>query len=360
MAKRFHLAVLLAVAGLAAIPAELPAKGIAANVQGATAPGLPYRYVAISPGFPYRASSDDLPDRVTVVARIDKQGGRVGRWWYLPGSYSIPAAAYDDRTGGLSADGGTLVLSRFSWISPPRTTGLAVLDTDLHLGHPREGQRPRHAIRRVNLKGGFSFDAISPDGSTIYLIEHLTPYYGGPYQVRALRAKTGKLVTDPIVDPSEPWERMEGTPISRVTSPDGRWAYTLYSDHLKGKYDQAHEPFIHALDTVAGRAICIDLPQLEGRPASFQLRLEVADGGRRLEVLDRPPRSEGSRALLAVDTRDFEVSRPSPVATASSGIGPWPAIVALSAIAAALLAWIGLRRGGKPRTDQRWTVAVSS
>ena len=45
-------------------------------------------------------------------------------------------------------------------------------------------------------------------------------------------------------------------PLSRVTSADGRWEFTLY--------DNAEEPFIHQLDVANGTAECIDLPQLKG------------------------------------------------------------------------------------------------
>src|SRR6188474_370952 len=342
MAKRLLLVTLLTLAPAAPVSGAT-AKGVGASVQGATVSGLPYRYVAITPNTPYKANSRRPSDKFTVVGRIDKRGGWLGRWWYLPGRYSIPAAAYDDRAGGLSADGGTLVLSRFSWIYPPRTAGLAILDTRLHLRHPRKAsdRRPRHAIARLSFPGSFSFDAISPDGSTIYLIEHLSPIYGGAYQVRALDTKSGELLPEPIVDPDEPEERMEGTPVSRITSPGGRWAYTLYSGHKRGQWDRAHEPFIHALDTVGQRAVCIDLPQLDGHRNSFQLALQTKGRGRTLSVLNRRP--EAARALLAVDTRSFEVRKPAPAATASSGIGPWPPIAVFGATAVLLLAWIGLR-----------------
>ena len=46
---------------------------------------------------------------------------------------------------------------------------------------------------------------------------------------------------------------MEGSPMTRATSADGRWVYTLYS--RPGGY-----PFVHALDTVNGVAHCIGLP----------------------------------------------------------------------------------------------------
>jgi len=352
--KRVLLVALLALSTSAAAAPSAVAKGMIGSSKGATVPGLPYRYVAITPNSPYQASAP-RPEATgfTVVSRIDKQGGRLGRWWYLPGRYSIPTAAFDDAAGGLSADGGTLVLSRFSWIYPPRATGLAIVHTERHPGRVRGEARLRRTIDKLSLPGSYSFDAISPDGSTVYLIEHLSKVFGGAYQVRALDARSGELRPEPIVDPAEPMEQMEGQPISRVTSPDARWAYTLYTDHQKGQYELAHEPFIHALDTVAGRAVCIDLPQLEGRPNRFLLRLRVAREGRELEVFakaqarDRPP----SPPLLAVDTRDFEVHRPEPVATASGGIGALPPVAALGAIAVALLAWIGLRQRREPRAE---------
>jgi hypothetical protein len=46
---------------------------------------------------------------------------------------------------------------------------------------------------------------------------------------------------------------MQGWPISRAESADGRWAYTLYAN--PGGY-----PFIHALDSVKGVAHCVGIP----------------------------------------------------------------------------------------------------
>jgi hypothetical protein len=349
MAKRLLLITLLALVGCAATVPGVAAKGLDAAVQGATVSGLPYRYVALSPNTPYQAAPGRPAHKFTVIGRIDKQGGRVGRWWYLPDQYSIPAAAYDDPAGGLSRDGRTLVLSRFSSTFPPRPTELAILDTRLHLRHPNNARdrRPQHAITRVSLPGSFSFDAISPDGSAIYLIEHLSPVWGGAYRVRALDTSSGELRPGAIVDPDKPWERMSGVPVSRVTNADGRWAYTLYAGYGGGRRDGQgapgiRDPFIHALDTVAGRAICIDLPQLEGGPEPFAFDLGTGRSGK-LVVFSRGPRGDERRALLTVDPRSREVRRGGPVATASGGIGPGPPIVALSAIAAMLLAWIGIR-----------------
>jgi hypothetical protein len=339
MAKRVLLIALLGLLSCTAAAPSAVAKGLEMGARnGVTVNGSPYRYVAITT----HASA-----RLTVVGRIDMRDGRVDRWWQLEGDYEVPAVAYDGTGGGLSADGKTLVLGHFpfdSLVYPPKTTRLAVLDTDLRpQRHPRAGQRrPPDVFSSIELRGHFAFDAISPDGSTIYLIHHFPnltgPAYITHYEVRAFDVKSGRLLPEPIVDPSEPEERMEGLPLTRATSPDGRWAYTLYDGNGK-------EPFIHALDTVAGQAVCVDLPQLTdlGRRFYYLRRLQTREGGRQLVLLRRRPGPKPTRALLTVDTRSFEVDKPEPVATASSGIGPWPPVAALSLVAA-LLAWIGLRR----------------
>jgi hypothetical protein len=100
---------------------------------------------------------------------------------------------------------------------------------------------------------------------------------------------------------------MQGIPLTRATSLDGRFAYTLYQ-RPEG------EPFIHALDTARGAAACIDLPALEG--ADLQsVRLVPPSGARPLLV-----RTPGS-ATLAVDVaarraRAASVTRPAAAAPA--------------------------------------------
>jgi acyl-coenzyme A thioesterase PaaI-like protein len=318
MPKRVLLFVLSALVGCAVAAQAASAAGLAVPggaAGGVTVSGSSYRYTALSPG---------TPGKLTVVARTDRDGGRVSRWWYLRGSYDVPAVAYDGSAGGLSANGVTLVLSRFSQTYPPRTTRFAILNTSLYLRHPRRtGQRrPHHAITHVILRGDFSFDAISPDGSTVYLIHHQLPpragaAYTANYEVRALDTRSGELLPQPIVDPDEPDERMQGLPITRATSPDGRWAYTLYDGNGK-------VPFLHALDTVRRRAVCVDFPQLKGRRNLFLLKLSTEQAGRRLVVRTRPSARGQSRQLLNLDTKSFEVEEPGPTATASTAaISPW-------------------------------------
>lgn len=354
MAGSGAVARLVAAAVLAAAlgcgPAAAPASG--KGIENMSAPagvvvrGLSYRYVAIPASKGLRSGPDRGAGAMTVVERIDRAGGRVARWWKLGGDWFVPAVAYDGSGGGLSADGRTLVLQRFSDLALWRRdaapgeryrTDFAVLDTALHLRHPqRPGtHRPEHAVAYFSLDGDYAFDAISPDGGTVYLIHYLHPGALSPYEVRALDLRTGRLLPEPIVDRREPEERMEGLPIARAASPDGRWAYTLYDGNGK-------TPFVHALDTVRGRAFCVDVPQLKGMVGELSLlRLRSERGGRRLAVIGRPSGWGQRHDLLLIDTRSFAVSRPAAAGGSTSGsAGGVPAWA--WALATAALAGLGL------------------
>jgi hypothetical protein len=288
---------LLVLVLVALLPARASADGFGVVGGAASIEDPPYRYIALAP---------HTRHPLTVVERLDLRDATMDRWWYLHGSYYVPAVAADGSAGGLSVNGGTLVLTTFPRAYPPRQTKFAILDTRLFLRHPRRPgqQRPRHAITHLSLPGAFSFDAISPDGSLVYLIQNFYSHRRlSHYQVRALETASGRLLPQPIVDPEEPGERMQGSPISRVSSPDGRWAYTLYAG--------SEEVFLHALDTVRARAVCVDLPQLEDLHEPFLLRLRLADEGRRVVVYSRSRLKGDPRPgpLRSIDTRTFAVRR---------------------------------------------------
>src|SRR5260221_312258 len=94
----------------------------------------------------------------TVVARVAQTGGRVLMWRAFPGTFTIPAVAYDGSAGGLSADGKTLALIEPRQSFPRAQTRFLILG---------RGLAPRGS---VTVKGDFSFDAISPSGDWLYLI----------------------------------------------------------------------------------------------------------------------------------------------------------------------------------------------
>ena len=190
----------------------------------------------------------------------------------------------------------------------PRTA-LTVLDT-----------RSMHPLRVVGLRGDFSFDAISPRGAWIYLIHYVSPNDPTRYEVRALDARTGRLADDPVVDPHERGEAMRGSPVTRTTSADGRWAYTLYDGGGK-------TPFVHALDTRGRTARCIDLDMLPANGDLSNTRLKQVRGT--LSVV------RGGAPVANVDLASFRVSEPR--VASPGGDGGFPFVPVTGAAALALL-----------------------
>jgi hypothetical protein len=223
----------------------------------------------------------------------------------LHGEFVVPAVTRNGLGGGLSANGTTLVLVGAGPAFPRSRTSFLVLDAK------------RLRIRdRVQLRGDFSFDAMSPDGSRLYLVEYTSRTDRTEYSVRAYDVRAGRLTPGAIVDPSErDASEMGGYPIARAMSPNSRWAYTLYSA-------PGRRPFVHALDTVDGKAHCIDLPGV--RPGSLGSgRLSLDPGGTRLTVSD-----DKGATVAVVDTATFEATAPATdhgasVSSSSGGGLPW-------------------------------------
>jgi hypothetical protein len=258
-----------------AIAGVAPAHADGGPVLGAVAAGN--HAIAIPGGAMYAAR----PVGRDTVVRSVAAGGR-GATAKIPGRYGVPVVAFDGATSGLSADGRTLVLVRPRIRFPARSSRLVVL-----------AARTLRVERHVRLRGDFGFDAISPDGRWIYLIQYTT-VDPNSYRVRALDTRTGRMLRRPIVDPRDTGDAMRGSPIARATSADGRWAYTLY--------DGAGHPFVHALDTAGLRARCIDLPAFRSQSNWFDARIGSAAGGQRLLV------TLHGRTLAALDTTTFKVT----------------------------------------------------
>jgi hypothetical protein len=242
----------------------------------------------------------------TLLQSISR-GGILGH--AIPGRFAVPMVALNGSLGGLSGDGRTLVLTRPRATFPETSTELAIVDaSSLRL------------VRVVRLPGDFSIDAVSPDGRWVYLIQY-TQSNSARYRVRALDTRIGRLASHEIIDPHDRGEKMQGWPVSRVTSPGGRWAYTLYftGDGM----------FVHALDTPDLTARCIDLPALPRKVEPFAVRLRLA--GRRLLVL------AGRRTLSELDTGPLRVIKAQRVRAASSA-GAMLSVAALGAILLALVA----------------------
>jgi hypothetical protein len=284
----------------------LPVVDNQVGADGLIAPGGEHRFVTLPVG------------KNTVIARIVRGSGIVRQSRVLGEPLTIPAVAYDGSAAGLAADGSSLVLIVPRPGFPRASTKFAFLNA-----------RTLAVKRRLTLVGDFSFDAMSPDGRWLYLIQYTSASDPLQYRVRALDSVTGRLLPKPIVDPREPGEAMNGIPLTRAMSPDGRWAYTLY--------DGTEHPFVHALDTTGRSARCIDLDWLHGRRDLWQLRFSMSDGGRELSV------RSGKKTVAVVDTKTFAAATG---VDADDGRSPWVFVVGIGLllVAAAGLYVVASRR----------------
>jgi hypothetical protein len=302
--RRLLLLVALAACTLApsALADGLPVLGIDVGSSGVTVRGAPDRFVTVNQG------------TTTLVERIARDGGRVRGITRVAGTFTIPAVAYDSSAGGLSADGRSLVLIEPRVSFPRHVTRFMLLDA-----------ATLDVRRTVTLRGDFSFDAVSPHGRTLFLVNYTSPNDPTRYTVRAYDLETGALLPAAVRDPAERSDKMRGSPITRAMSADGRFAYTLY-DGAGGT------PFVHALDTVGLRAHCIDLPMLAGRRDLWALRFTLARGA---QLRIGKPGAEIAR----VDLVSYRASVPA--AHESARLPSWLLVAGALAAAAALLA-IGL------------------
>jgi hypothetical protein len=268
--------ILVAISVVLAAAFSVPASGTGAGGgpitimfggKGVLSPDGKVRYVALT------------TSRQTILSVVRVRGGQVFRSRLLRGYLGVPVVGSDGTTEGVSADGRTLVLASTPGIS--RSTQFAVVDTKTL------------RLRRVALRGSWSYDAISPDGKTLFLIEYLSTGATPPYRVRAYDLEARRLLTRIVVDRVQKASVMYGQAVTRATSSDGRWAYTLYA---RAK----NAPFVHALDTVRKQARCIFLPARLVLGKQLSLRLRLQRGGE-LAV-------HNQRATVAViDTRTWRV-----------------------------------------------------
>jgi hypothetical protein len=307
---------LIPVPALLAVLAAMPAPAAAAIEK---APGIGLD----SSSLPLAAPGGDVAylarggKRTTRLYETPHDGGPALRELRIPGRFALPAVAYDGLPAGLSADGRTLILVNPRKRFPRTSTTFAVID-------PKRMRLRSH----VHLSGDFSFDAISPDGRLLYLIQYLSKRDITDYAVRAYDVPARRLFRQPVVDPSEPDEDMSGEPLARVMGVGGRWAYTLYASE--------EHPFVHALDTARRTAVCIDLDIHGGDSLAIR--------GDKLDVLG------SDRVLASIDTSTHRVIAPpaerparrSGVTGETAGF-PWLLIAGPTA-ALMLLAAVGRRR----------------
>jgi hypothetical protein len=186
---------------------------------------------------------------------------------HVPPDYVLPAVTTRGQLGGLSHSGQTAVLAgRYS-------------GGRSHFLIAESGK-----LTPLALRGQVTFDALSPDGSRLYLTRRASKTDATKYTVLTYSRADSKLT--PVVtkvifsaegpEQSDGWT-MQGVALARSTTASGEWVYTLYNSR--------EYPFIHALPVgQGGWAACIELPESwRARAGSLRLR---AGAGMTVDVLD--------------------------------------------------------------------------
>lgn len=217
----------------------------------------------------------------TRLAAQGATSGKVLQSVLLPGSFGIPVIADLKNGEGLFHDGSAFVLQSVGVESATsfevvNAAGLAVRDS-------------------FTLPGTFSYDALSPSGSMLYLVEHKSVQDIQHYVVRAYDMASHKLLPDRIADKTQRNWVMQGWPAARTTTANGRWVYTLYAN-------PGGVPFVHALDTVKAVAHCVGIRA----PSSDQTQLfgyKLGIKGRKLIVF-----TASNGVYRAIDRTTWRVS----------------------------------------------------
>jgi hypothetical protein len=244
-----------------------PSPGLAFGGEGVTNGNV--RYVTVQAG------------TSTLLTKIDRKGGRVLRSMTVKGIWGIPLVAFDGTAEGLLGNR-TLLLAQslFKGQTLRKNTTFTLVDV-----------RKMKVRGTIRLAGAYSFDALSPDGRYLYLVEFVSPEDPSLYRVRAYDLNRSKLLAKIITD-KRSWETgMRGVPVTRAWK-DG-WAYTLYGGNER--------PFIHALNTKGAEAVCIFMPWTGSPERLFDFRLRTdADG----HLVVRGP---NGRALVVIDRDSFKI-----------------------------------------------------
>ena len=230
-----------------------------------------------------RAAIVEQRETSTEVRLVDPQSRHLIHAWSVKGQWGLPLVTYAE-LGGIDAHGRTLVLAE------PNDTGTDTRFLVFDLESPA-------TPRMITLHGVFGYDALSPTGDRLYLIQGTARSNGARfsrfdrYVVRSYDLRHDVLQTRVVSDPRERAGAMEGYAMARATSTDGAWVYTLY-------VGGAHA-FVHALHTTAGRARCLDLPWT-GKTTRMPVTASLYKG--RLTLTD-----DRGTVLARIDTKRLSV-----------------------------------------------------
>jgi hypothetical protein len=216
-----------------------------------------------------------LPSGVTNGNLLVHQAGSTLVWYDAMRGARLYSVTLDDgyQLVGVSQDGTRAVATR----TRDGRTELLVVSRSAHRSLSFPSSR-------------WQFDALR--GDNLFLIRNLET---GGYQIRLAHVGSGGLEARPLKDPRES-STIWGSPFSRLSSPDGRYLFTLYVGGNGGA-------MVHALDLQNARARCIDLPGTGDFLSAASWALTTSADGRTLWAV-----SPGYGRVVAIDVASREVT----------------------------------------------------
>jgi hypothetical protein len=182
----------------------------------------------------------------TRLNRYNPQTGSIAHHFTVDGEWNLD---------GMSTNGRWLVLTRIPDEQEQTHRQVnGIWQTEIQVFDTQNG-RSAHTIA---LDGNYEIDAISGDGSGLFLIQHLPAANPDHYLIRAYDLSLDELLPDPLRDKRFLDELMVGYPWGSISDPAGVWYLTLYLN------TQHNKAFIHALNMENRWTFCIDLPSGEG------------------------------------------------------------------------------------------------
>jgi hypothetical protein len=198
-----------------------------------------------------------LPDGILAGHTLVEQSDSHEVTWHdaytgeAVGKATFPATTDTFSLAGVSQDGTRAVMMRST---PDKTVVVVSRNGSLSFTLP---------------DNDWDFDALS--GDSLYLLHYVT----GGYEIRRYDLGTRKLDPTPLKDPKAS-STIWGQGWERVSSPDGRYLFTLYLSPRDGG------AMVHQLDLRASAARCIDLPGSGSFQRGMTWALELAPNGKTL------------------------------------------------------------------------------
>lgn len=191
------------------------------------------------------AATAYVGDTATRFDVFDANSGDNMLYMPLTGRWVLQAVSSDGRFAALA--GVPSEQDDTAWTKSGKwQTEMQVIDT--------VSRRPKHTLK---LDGNFEAEAISANGTSLFLVEHLPAAKPDHYAIRWYDLKNERLVADPLRSKTAD-EIMSGYAWGGAASADGDWLFTLYiSTNRK-------VAFIHMLNTREGFTVCVDLPSGAG------------------------------------------------------------------------------------------------